>query len=94
MRYDFYRNACKCYHRDFTKISNLPSNTTIIELGSTKRKIIEKLPAKLTKQTLFAHPMAGTENSGPKAAFKELYKDAVCVLCDSEVADDLHQKEQ
>ncbi|EIZ6925612.1 prephenate dehydrogenase [Campylobacter coli] len=74
------------------KLVNLPSNTTIIELGSTKRKIIEKLPAKLTKQTLFAHPMAGTENSGPKAAFKELYKDAVCVLCDSEVADDLHQK--
>lgn len=36
--------------------------------------------------------MTGTENSGPKAAFKELYKDAVCVLCDSEIADDLHQK--
>ncbi|EJK6796061.1 prephenate dehydrogenase, partial [Campylobacter jejuni] len=64
----------------------------IIELGSTKRKIIESLPKNLIKQTLFAHPMTGTENSGPKAAFKELYKDAVCVLCDSEIADDLHQK--
>lgn len=74
------------------KLKNLPSSTTIIELGSTKRKIIENLPKKLIKQTLFAHPMAGTENSGPKAAFKELYKDAVCVLCDSEIADDLHQK--
>ncbi|EAK8334371.1 prephenate dehydrogenase [Campylobacter jejuni] len=74
------------------KLVDLPSNVTIIELGSTKRKIIESLPKNLIKQTLFAHPMTGTENSGPKAAFKELYKDAVCVLCDSEVADDLHQK--
>ena len=73
-------------------LRKIPKNTTIIELGSTKRKIIESLPKELLKQTLFAHPMAGTENSGPKAAFKELYKDAVCILCDSEVADDLHQK--
>lgn len=73
-------------------LAHLPSNITIIELGSTKRKIVENLPSNLTKQTLFAHPMTGTENSGPKAAFKGLYKDAVCVLCDSEVADDLHQK--
>ncbi len=74
------------------KLVDLPSNVTVIELGSTKRKIIENLPRNLVKQTLFAHPMTGTENSGPKAAFKELYKDAVCVLCDSEIADDLHQK--
>ncbi|EAH4719949.1 prephenate dehydrogenase [Campylobacter upsaliensis] len=73
-------------------LKELPKTTTIIELGSTKRKIVESLPATLIKQTIFAHPMAGTENSGPKAAFEELYKDAVCVLCDSEVADDLHQK--
>lgn len=73
-------------------LKELPKTTTIIELGSTKRKIVESLPTTLIKQTIFAHPMAGTENSGPKAAFKELYKDAVCVLCDSEVADDLHQK--
>ncbi|MBS4269390.1 prephenate dehydrogenase [Campylobacter vulpis] len=73
-------------------LKKMPKTTTIIELGSTKRKIVESLPSSLVKQTIFAHPMAGTENSGPKAAFKELYKDAVCVLCDSEVADDLHQK--
>ncbi len=75
------------------KLVDLPSNVTIIELGSTKRKIIESLP-KFNQTNSFAHPMTGTENSGPKAAFKELYKDAVCVLCDSEIADDLHQKEQ
>lgn len=73
-------------------LQGIKISTTLIELGSTKRKIIENLPPTLTGQTIFAHPMAGTENSGPKAAFKDLYKDAVCVLCDSEVADDLHQK--
>lgn len=73
-------------------LQGIKTSTTLIELGSTKRKIIENLPSTLTGQTIFAHPMAGTENSGPKAAFKDLYKDAVCVLCDSEVADDLHQK--
>lgn len=73
-------------------LQGIKTSTTLIELGSTKRKIIENLPPTLTGQTIFAHPMAGTENSGPKAAFKDLYKDAVCVLCDSEVADDLHQK--
>ncbi|MCW1359990.1 prephenate dehydrogenase [Campylobacter sp. CCS1377] len=73
-------------------LKDISFKTTIIELGSTKRKIIESLPQSLKKNFISAHPMAGTENSGPKAAFKELYKDAVCVLCDSEVADDLHQK--
>ncbi|MDO4673583.1 prephenate dehydrogenase [Campylobacter sp.] len=73
-------------------LQGLSSSTTLVEFGSTKRKIIENLPPSLARQTIFAHPMAGTENSGPKAAFKFLYRDAVCVLCDSEVAEDLHQK--
>lgn len=76
----------------FQRLKTIPQHITLVELGSTKRKIIESLPSNLQKQTLFAHPMAGTENSGPKAALKGLYHNAVCVLCDSEVADDTHQK--
>lgn len=74
------------------ELKQIPANTTIIELGSTKRAIIENTPQSLKSHTIYAHPMVGTENSGAKAAFKELYDGAVCVLCDSEVADDLHQK--
>lgn len=74
------------------ELKEIPANTTIIELGSTKRAIIENTPQSLKSHTIYAHPMVGTENSGAKAAFKELYDGAVCVLCDSEVADDLHQK--
>ena len=36
--------------------------------------------------------MAGTENSGPKAAFKELLNGAVVVICDDKNADELHMK--
>jgi len=74
------------------ELKNTSKKTTIIELGSTKEEIIKSLPKELKSHFISAHPMCGTENSGAKAAFKELYKDAVCVLCESEVADDLHQK--
>lgn len=74
------------------ELKEMPASTTIIELGSTKRQIIQNTPQSLKSHTIYAHPMVGTENSGAKAAFKELYDGAVCVLCDSEVADDLHQK--
>ena len=74
------------------KLADLPQSTTIIELGSTKTRIIKATPKKLKPHIIYAHPMCGTENSGAAAAFKELYSNAVCVLCDSEEADDLHQK--
>lgn len=74
------------------RLKELPKNCTVIELGSTKRKIVESTDAKLQSHTIYAHPMCGTENSGAKAAFKELYDGAACVLCDSERADDVHQK--
>lgn len=73
-------------------LEKLPQTCTLIELGSTKRKIVENTPKALQSHTIYAHPMCGTENSGAGAAFKELYDGAVCVLCDSERADDLHQK--
>lgn len=68
------------------KLEKIPKNTTIIELGSTKEQIIKSIPKNLKSQLILAHPMCGTENSGPKAAFKELYKDGVCVICDSQRA--------
>lgn len=74
------------------ELENLPQSTTLIELGSTKTKIVKATPKALKPHIIYAHPMCGTENSGASAAFKELYSGAVCVLCDSETADDTHQK--
>lgn len=73
-------------------LRSLPFDTTLIELGSTKEKIISSVPNELKDHFIAAHPMTGTENNGAKAAFKELYKNAVCVLCDSEIASVIHRQ--
>ena len=66
--------------------------TTLIDLGSTKAKIAASIPSKLKSQILLAHPMTGTEKSGPTAAFSTLYEDKVVVLCDTNALSDAHLK--
>ena len=58
------------------RLEGAPLSTTIIDLGSTKERIVKSCPTSLKSQFIAAHPMAGTEYSGPKAAFKELLKGA------------------
>lgn len=70
---------------------NLSKNTSIIEFGSTKESIKKAIPSELKSQFILAHPMAGTENSGPKAAFKELFANAVCVLCIDKEVNNFHE---
>jgi len=72
-------------------LTDIDAKTTIIDLGSTKEKIINNTPKKIRKNLVAAHPMAGTENTGPKAAFDSLYTDKVVVLCDIEDSGE-HQK--
>ncbi|WOE70407.1 prephenate dehydrogenase [Hydrogenimonas thermophila] len=60
---------------------DIPPNTTIIDLGSTKAKIVENIPTQIRKNFIAAHPMTGTEKFGPTAALKNLYKDKIVVLC-------------
>jgi len=60
---------------------DIPKSTTIIDLGSTKAKIIKNIPSKIRKNFVAAHPMTGTEKFGPTAALKNLYKDKIVVLC-------------
>lgn len=59
-------------------------DTTIIDLGSTKSKIVASIPHAIRKNFVAAHPMTGTENFGPTAALEGLYTDRVVVLCDLE----------
>jgi prephenate dehydrogenase len=58
--------------------------TTVIDLGSTKARIAESIPAAIRRNVVTAHPMTGTEHFGPTAALSGLYKDKVVVLCDME----------
>jgi len=66
------------------RLKNVPANTTIIDLGSTKEIIIKSVPKSIRKNLVASHPMTGTEYFGPKAAIENLYYDKVVVLCDLE----------
>ena len=55
----------------------------VIDAGSTKSSIC-KIIANHPKRAQFvaAHPIAGTENSGPAAAFHGLFKDKTNIICE------------
>ncbi len=73
------------------QFKNLDTQCTIIDLGSTKEKISNAIPAEIRENFVTAHPMTGTEKFGPSAAVADLYKDQVVVLCDLEKSGE-HQK--
>ena len=73
-------------------LKDVNENTTIIDLGSTKEKIVQSIPPNLRLNVVAAHPMTGTEKFGPTAAFDSLYHDKVVVLCDLEHSGE-HQQE-
>jgi len=62
----------------------LDASVTVIDLGSTKAKIVSSVPERIRANFVAAHPMTGTEKFGPTAAFAELYRGKAVVLCDLE----------
>ena len=67
------------------KISN---DTLVIDLGSTKYEICKRvLDHANRKNFLAAHPIAGTEFSGPSAATNNLFDNKVLILCETEKTD-------
>jgi len=66
------------------ELQDVDEHVTIIDLGSTKEKIIKSVPNKIRKNFVAAHPMTGTENFGPTAAIEGLYDQKVVVLCNLE----------
>ncbi|MDQ1340395.1 MAG: prephenate dehydrogenase [Campylobacterota bacterium] len=69
---------------ELKNMQNIKKNCTIIDFGSTKESIVQSVPNEIREHFVAAHPMAGTEYSGPKAAFGSLLKGKVVVLCDIE----------
>ena len=58
--------------------------TLVVDFGSTKAAICEAVKRHPKRaQFLAAHPIAGTEYSGPDAALPELYKGKTIMLCDT-----------
>lgn len=71
-----------------TVLDLLPAGATVVDLGSTKGLICGIADAHAKRsQFVAAHPMAGTENSGPGAAFKELLPGKNLIICDREKSD-------
>ena len=64
------------------ELKNINKKQTIIDLGSTKNRIVKEVPQEIRKNLIPAHPMTGTEKSGPTSAFKGLYKNKIVVLTD------------
>ncbi|MGE0560623.1 MAG: prephenate dehydrogenase [Flavobacteriales bacterium] len=66
-------------------LSKVKSNQVVIDVGSTKMLICnELLNVKNRKNYVAAHPIAGTENSGPTAAIHDLFLNKKLVICDKE----------
>ncbi len=70
---------------------DVPKETTIIDLGSTKELIIASVPPQIRQNFVASHPMTGTENFGPSAAIEGLYTDKAVVLCDLEDSGETQQ---
>ena len=74
----------------FPNFLDIDDETTIIDMGSTKEYIVKSIPSEIRKNFIAAHPMTGTEKSGPKAAIDDLYEGKTVVFCDLEDNANLH----
>lgn len=70
-------------------LDKVQSHHVIMDVGSTKEKLLQ-LVAGHPKRGRFvaAHPMAGTEYSGPEAAVRNLFVQKTMVLCDVKNSDE------
>lgn len=68
--------------------SALPSGAIISDVGSSKQSVAKSLAKALPGHTIIpAHPVAGTEQSGPEAGFASLFTNRWCILTPPEGAD-------
>ena len=65
--------------------------TTVVDVGSTKKLIsaaVDHHPKR--RNYVAAHPMSGTENSGPSAALEGLFEGKINIICDQEKSGPQH----
>ena len=60
---------------------SLPQGAIVSDVGSSKRHVADALAQALPGHTIIpAHPVAGTEQSGPEAGFATLFTNRWCIL--------------
>ncbi len=68
-----------------TVLDLIDSGTTVTDMGSTKKQLVDSVANhKRRKNYVPAHPMSGTENSGPTAALEGLFQGKIAIVCDQE----------
>ncbi|HCH95945.1 MAG TPA: prephenate/arogenate dehydrogenase family protein, partial [Erythrobacter sp.] len=61
--------------------AHIAPGTIVSDVGSSKRSVCEALGAALPEAIVIpAHPVAGTENSGPDAGFATLFRQRWCIV--------------
>lgn len=68
---------------------HLEPGTTVTDVGSVKHHVIQSVAPHLPEGVHFVpgHPLAGTEHSGPKSGFAELFDHRWCLLVPVEGSD-------
>ena len=66
-------------------LDNISDDTLVIDVGSTKLDICKAVVNHPKRRNFLAtHPISGTEFSGPKAAFLELFQNKTNIICEVE----------
>jgi len=66
----------------------LPTDALVSDVGSCKQSVAKALAEALPNHAIIpAHPVAGTENSGPDAGFSHLFRNRWCIITPSADAD-------
>lgn len=69
---------------------DLPAEAIVSDVGSCKGSVLAALTEALPGATIIpAHPVAGTERSGPEAGFATLFQKRWCIVTPPEGADEL-----
>ena len=78
--------ACGAVAQDIAP--HLKTGAIVSDVGSVKTAVLKDMAAHLpaTVEFIPAHPVAGTEHSGPDAGFAELFVNRWCILTPSEQA--------
>lgn len=68
---------------------HLKEGCTVSDVGSVKRAVIDAVAPHLPEGVHFvpAHPLAGTEHSGPESGFAELFDNRWCLVVPAEASD-------
>ncbi|HEY0608385.1 MAG TPA: prephenate dehydrogenase [Chitinophaga sp.] len=70
-------------------LDNAKPHHVIMDVGSTKKQILQLVAGHPNRgRWVAAHPMAGTEYSGPEAAIPNLFTNRTMVLCDVKNSDE------